>query len=88
MDNISTNYTFGIGHVFQTEDGQIYTVTGYLGRGGQGEAYRVIGGGGEYAIKWYHRGFLSRINANEFYRLLMGNVENGIPRLSNGGVFL
>ena len=84
MEDIKRSYSFEKGHNFYTNDGQSYTVTGYLGRGGQGEAYRVLGREGEFAIKWYHRGFLSRINADEFYRLLSVNVENGVPRLSNG----
>ena len=84
MDDIKSAFSYDKGHVFHTEDGQSYTITGFLGRGGQGEAYRVTGDWGEYAAKWYHRGFLSKINASEFYRLLAANVENGIPRLSDG----
>ena len=46
MSECGRPYLFPVGHIFQTEDGQAYTVTGFLGQGGQGDAYRVRGTGG------------------------------------------
>lgn len=77
-------YMFPKGHTFWTEDGQAYTVTGFLGRGGQGEAYRVEGAGGEFAVKFYKRDFASGKFAGAFRKNLARNVENGPPQLSSG----
>lgn len=85
MGEIKKDFSFQLGHIFETVDGQKYTVTGFLGRGGQGEVYRVTGPNGEFAAKWYHLSFLNKIkNPMEFRQLLSNNVESGIPRLSNG----
>ncbi len=81
---IKNNYSMEVGHIFYSEDGQPYTVTGFLGRGGQGEVYRVRGNGGEFAIKWYYAGRLSSGNAEAFRKNLENNVEQGVPQLSTG----
>lgn len=79
------DFTFQIGHRFRSESGEIYTVNGFLGRGGQGEVYQVNGPGGNYAIKWYHVDrCIKRINAEAFRKNLRRNVENGVPKLSSG----
>ena len=80
----SKQFAFPMGHVFHSEDGQAYTVTGFLGRGGQGEAYRVQGPGGEYAVKFYHRDVVSGKYAEAFRKNIRRNVENGVPQLSSG----
>lgn len=81
-------FTFRQGDEFETEDGQRYKVTGFLGRGGQGEVYRVTGADGEYALKWYHTDrYLGRMGsryAEAFYKNLKRNAENGPPQLSSG----
>ena len=81
-----TSYIYPIGHVFFSEDGCSYQATGYLGRGGQGEVYKVRSTDGrEYAIKWYYPDkYLSKINRAGFLENLRDNVANGIPKLSNG----
>lgn len=82
---IQKKYTYSIGDTFPAEDGSVYKITGYLGRGGQGEVYRVFGLDGEFAAKWYHADrCLGRINAEAFYRNLKRNIENGVPQLSSG----
>lgn len=76
---------FQIGDTLFDTDGQSYTITGLLGHGGQGEAYKVVGIHGSYAVKWYYpNAYLSKINADAFRRNLERNVKNGIPRLSSG----
>ena len=77
-------FTFPKGHTFHTEDGQAYTVTGFLGRGGQGEAYRVQGAGGEYAVKFYNQKFAHSRFAEQFRKNIQRNVDNGVPQLSSG----
>lgn len=77
-------FLFPKGHVFYAEDGQPYTVTGFLGRGGQGEAYRVQGAGGEFAVKFYNRQFARSSLAEPFRKNIARNVENGVPQLSSG----
>ena len=84
MSKSGRRYMFPVGHVFWTEDGQSYTVTGFLGQGGQGDAYRVRGAGGEFAVKFYNREFAGRRFAGEFRKNLARNVENGVPQLSSG----
>jgi len=83
---LEKKYAFNIGDQLQAEDGEIFSVIGTLGRGGQGEVYKVRSrNGGVYAVKWYYSDrYLSKINADAFYRNLERNVENGIPRLSSG----
>lgn len=67
------------------EDGSDYMVQGFLGCGGQGEVYRVRGREGEKAMKWYHAvRYLSKINAEAFYKNLRRNVVAGVPMLSSG----
>ena len=79
------DYIFSAGDILSAEDGTRYTVLGTLGRGGQGEAYRVRGYDGEYAVKWYYPDrYLSKINSEAFQRNLRRNVENGPPALSSG----
>ena len=77
-------YQFPKGHVFYTEDGQPYTVTDFLGQGGQGEAYRVQGQGGEFAVKFYNQQFAHSQFAEAFRKNIACNVENGLPQLSSG----
>lgn len=73
------------GQIIEASDGTKYTVGSFLGRGGQGEVYRVSGQDGEYALKWFHAdSFLKKINAEAFYKNLSRNVENGTPHLSSG----
>lgn len=81
---LSKQFMFSAGHTFRTEDGQTYTVTGFLGRGGQGEAYRVRGMDGEFAVKFYNRKFAQSHFAEEFQKNIARNVENGVPQLSSG----
>ena len=82
---IKKQYSYAPGDIFLTEDGKSYTVRGFLGRGGQGEVYRVAGEDGEYAIKWYYPdSYLSRIDADAFYRNLVKNIRRGVPKLSGG----
>lgn len=76
-------YSLPLGHVFRAETGETYKVTGFLGRGGQGEVYRVEGPGGEFAVKWYHAKLcMDRFEA--FRENLRRNAENGVPKLSSG----
>lgn len=78
-------YIFRVGDQLQSEDGELFSVVSALGCGGQGEVYKVRGSSGEYALKWYYADhYLSRINADAFYRNLRQNIENGVPRLSQG----
>lgn len=73
------------GQTVTTSDGATYTVTQFLGRGGQGEVYRVRGADGEYALKWYHAdSFLKKINADAFHKNIRRNVMRGMPKLSSG----
>ena len=81
---IYRQYRFPPGHIFRTEDGKSYKVTGYLGRGGQGEAYRVVGDDGEFAVKFYNDQFIKTRSAEEFCNNLRRNVANGVPKLSSG----
>lgn len=82
---LKKQYSFPIGETLQTEDGLSYKIIGFLGRGGQGEVYRVSGQDGEYAVKWYHADrCLAKIDAKAFHKNLKRNVENGIPKLSSG----
>ena len=77
-------YMFPVGHVFFSETGQAYRVTGTLGRGGQGEAYHVRGDDGEYAVKYYYPQFATSRFAEEFRKNIARNAENGLPQLSGG----
>ena len=82
---VKKQFSRPLGHVFHAEDGQSYKVTGFLGRGGQGEVYRVTGAGGEFALKMYYPdSYLSRIDAEAFRRNLARNVRSGVPSLSDG----
>ena len=82
---ISRKYTFEVGQKLYSEYGDEYTITGLLGRGGQGEVYKVVGNGGEFAVKWYYAdSYLKKINAAAFKSNLERNVENGLPTLSSG----
>lgn len=81
----TNDYTFRVGETLEAEDGERFTITGYLGSGGQGEVYQVRGASGMYAVKWYHaKLYLPYINSDAFYRNLQRNIENGVPRLSGG----
>ena len=82
---LEKEYIYKIGERFQAEDGEVFSIIGHLGRGGQGEVYKVRSNRGEYAVKWYYPDkCLKKINAAAFYRNLERNVEQGIPRLSTG----
>lgn len=81
---INKQYRFPMGHIFYTEDGRSYRVTGMLGRGGQGEAYHVTGDDGEFAVKFYNNDFIKSRFADEFHKNLRKNVERGVPKLSSG----
>jgi DNA-binding helix-hairpin-helix protein with protein kinase domain len=48
-----------------------------LGRGGQGIVYRVRHNGGEYALKWYHRGRIA--SPDQFRENLQKNITDGPP---------
>lgn len=84
MNESGRPYLFPVGHAFQAEDGQLYTVISFLGQGGQGDAYRVRGADGEFAVKFYHQDFAKRPFAENFRKNLIRNVESGAPQLSNG----
>ena len=81
---IQKQFQFPKGHVFYTGDGEPCTVTGFLGRGGQGEAYRVQSSGNEFAVKFYNQQFARSSFAKPFYKNIVRNVENGIPQHSSG----
>lgn len=73
------------GQVVVDSQGERFIVAAFLGRGGQGDVYRVRGQAGEFALKWFHaESFLKKINAAAFYKNIARNVENGVPHLSSG----
>lgn len=73
------------GQTIESSDGIKYTIVSFLGRGGQGDVYKVHGQDGEYALKWFHAdSFLKKINAQAFHKNIARNVENGTPHLSSG----
>lgn len=73
------------GQQIMTSDHMKYTIVDFLGRGGQGEVYKVKGTDGEYALKWYHPdAFLAKINSDAFYNNICNNVSQGVPTLSSG----
>lgn len=84
-DKYSNRPALDNGQVVTAADGETYTILAFLGRGGQGDVYRVRGRSGDFALKWF-RGdaFLRKINAAAFYKNMVRNVENGAPRLSSG----
>ncbi len=83
--SISMKPTLAIGQRLTTQDGASCTIKEYIGRGGQGEVYRVDTPEGEMALKWYHKAsFLDRINSESFYKNIRRNVQQGIPTLSTG----
>ena len=83
--NLKRSPVYTAGDRVFCEDGTAYTVLGFLGRGGQGEVYRVRGAEGERALKWYHaEEYLAKINGGAFHENLRRNVEAGVPRLSSG----
>lgn len=57
--------------------GESVQVINKLGEGGQGIVYEVKWRGGNYALKWYHKGVGK--NADKFYKNLKQNVEKGAP---------
>ncbi len=74
-----------IGSTITASTGERYTVEALLGAGGQGQVFRVRSGNEVLALKWYLvDNYLSKINADEFYRNLETNVENGVPRQISG----
>lgn len=83
---IKKSYTFENGVQLRSENGEIYTILQPLGRGGQGEVYKVQGADGVYALKWYHKDCLDRIDAAAFRKNLQKNVKQGVPTLSKGDV--
>jgi eukaryotic-like serine/threonine-protein kinase len=52
-----------------------YTVTTYLGSGGQGEVYQATNGGDAYAIKWYYQNMAT----TDQRRILEDLVRRGPP---------
>jgi len=42
------------GQMLATSDGLMLKIVEFIGSGGQGEVYRVLAEGTEYALKWYH----------------------------------
>lgn len=85
MADFSLKPSLRPGEVIITDKGEKYLVKAFLGRGGQGEVYRVSGPAGNLALKWYHRErFLNKINAEAFYRNIKRNVDSGIPQLTAG----
>ena len=82
---LNKNYTYNVGQNLYSESGECYTIVDTLGRGGQGEVYKVAGPDGVFAVKWYYKdSYLSKINAAAFKKNLQTNVRNGIPTLSSG----
>lgn len=81
---VKKSYGYPLGTVMRSTDGEEYTIQGFLGRGGQGEVYRVSSKNGEFALKWYHPEIMSKIRAEDFYQNLARNVKRGIPALSSG----
>ncbi len=88
---ISKQYTFPIDHIFFADGDQpgFFTVKGFLGRGGQGEVYKVHGPGpdgrfGDYAVKFYHPQLAEKIDMGRFCENLSDNIKMGIPQLSSG----
>ena len=57
-----------------TRDGATYTVTDFLGEGGQGEVYRVERDGREYALKVY-----KNPESADFRYNLKNNIKRGAP---------
>ena len=57
--------------------GESVQVINKLGQGGTGIVYEVNWRGGNYALKWYHKGVGK--NADKFYKNLKQNVEKGAP---------
>ncbi len=51
------------------------TIKDFIASGGQGEVYRILYFGKDYALKWYSKYIPSR----EFYDNLISNVRNGSP---------
>jgi len=83
---LEKGYAFKIGDRLEAEDGEVFSIIDFLGRGGQGEVYKVRSmSGSVYAVKWYHADkYLKKINTEAFHRNLERNVEAGVPRLSSG----
>lgn len=65
------------GHKIPLANGSYAEILQKLGEGGQGVVYRVLLGGSEYALKWYHKGSIH--NPQKFYQNLENNVEKGAP---------
>ncbi|MDE6614779.1 MAG: serine/threonine protein kinase, partial [Clostridia bacterium] len=61
------------------QNGKKATVVKKLGAGGQGAVYEVMLDGKHYALKWYLRDYLKRINQKKFYDNLLDNQKSGSP---------
>lgn len=78
-------HIFEAGDSLVSEENENYSVVSFLGRGGQGEVYRVSGPKGAFALKWYYKDdFLRKVDVDLFYLNLKRNIEDGIPSLSSG----
>ena len=57
------------------------TIKNKIADGGQGTVYRVSYNGADYALKWYHSGYLKGMkpDCKRFYKNLADNIAAGSP---------
>lgn len=85
MESIVNKTALRLRDTVEDAQGNKYMIQEFIGRGGQGEVYRVVGKDGTYALKWYHaEECLKKIRVEPFYKNLKTNIDSGIPKLSMG----